>query len=46
VPTRTITSAGRYFKDVQTLLAPFLAGSAIYRNALSSGAQGTSSVLE
>jgi polysaccharide export outer membrane protein len=46
VPTRTITSAGRYFKDVQTQLAPFLAGSAIYRNALSSGAQGTSSVLE
>jgi polysaccharide export outer membrane protein len=46
VPTRTITNVGRYFKDIQTVLAPFVAGSAIYRNAISSGAQGTSSVLE
>lgn len=46
VPTRTITNAARFFKDVQTVLAPFVAGSAIYRNALGSGAQGTSSVLE
>lgn len=46
VPTRTITNAARFFRDVQTVIAPFLAGSAIYRNALGSGAQGTSSVLE
>lgn len=46
VPTRTITNAARFFRDVQTVLAPFLAGSAIYRNALGGSAQGTSSVLE
>lgn len=46
VPTRTITNAARFFRDVQTILAPFVAGSAIYRNALGGGAQGTSSVLE
>lgn len=46
VPTRTITNAARFFRDVQTVLAPFVAGSAIYRNALGGGAQGTSSVLE
>lgn len=46
VPTKTITNAARFFRDVQTILAPFLAGSAIYRNALGGGAQGTSSVLE
>lgn len=46
VPTKTITNAARFFRDVQTVLAPFVAGSAIYRNALGGGAQGTSSVLE
>lgn len=46
VPTKTITNAARFFKDVQTVLAPFVAGSAIYRNALGGSAQGTSSVLE
>lgn len=46
VPTRTITNAARFFRDVQAVLAPFVAGSAVYRNALGGGAQGTSSVLE
>jgi polysaccharide export outer membrane protein len=46
VPTRTITNMSRYFKEVQSMLAPFVAGSAIFRNAVSGGAQGTSSVLE
>jgi polysaccharide export outer membrane protein len=46
VPTRTITNVARYFKEVQSALSPFVAGSAIYRNAASSGAQGTSSALE
>lgn len=46
VPTKTITNAARFFRDVQTVLAPFVAGSAIYRNALGGGAQGTSSALE
>ena len=45
VPTRTITNAARFFKDVSSVLAPFVAGSAVYRNALSGGAQGTA-VLE
>lgn len=45
VPTRTITNVARYFREVQTILAPFVAGSAIYRNAVSGGAQGTSSIL-
>jgi len=46
VPARTITNMGRYFREVQGMLAPFVAGSAIFRNAVSGGAQGTSSVLE
>jgi polysaccharide export outer membrane protein len=46
VPTRTITNVARYFKEVQAALSPFVAGSAIYRNSASGGAQGTSSVLE
>jgi len=46
VPTKTITNVARYFKDVQSALSPFVAGSAIYRNATTGGAQGTSSVLE
>jgi polysaccharide export outer membrane protein len=46
VPTRTITNVARYFKEVQGVLSPFVAGSAIYRNAASGGAQGTSSALE
>ena len=46
VPARTITNLSRYFRDVQSMLAPFVAGSAIFRNAVSGGAQGTSSVLQ
>lgn len=46
VPTKTITNVGRYFKDVQNTLSPFVAGTAIYRNATTGGAQGTSSVLD
>jgi len=46
VPTRTITNVSRYFRDVQSVLSPFVAGSAIFRNTVSGGAQGTSSVLE
>ncbi len=46
VPTRTITNMSRYFREVQGILSPFVAGSAVYRNAVSGGAQGTSSVLE
>jgi len=45
VPAKTITDVERFFRRVQGLLAPFVAGSAIYRNAISGGAQGTSSVL-
>ncbi|MCB9777312.1 MAG: polysaccharide biosynthesis/export family protein [Alphaproteobacteria bacterium] len=46
VPTRTITNAARFFREVSGVLAPFVAGSAVYRNAVTGGAQGTSSVLE
>ncbi len=46
VPTRTITDVSRYFREVSSILAPFVGGSAIYRNTVSGGAQGTSSVLE
>ena len=46
VPTRTITNASRFFREVSSVLAPFVAGAAIYRNAITGGAQGTSSVLE
>ena len=46
VPTRTITNVSRYFKEVQGTLSPFVAGTAIYRNATTGGAQGTASALE
>jgi polysaccharide export outer membrane protein len=46
VPTRTITNVARYFREVSGALSPFVAGSAIYRNTASGGAQGTSSALE
>jgi protein involved in polysaccharide export with SLBB domain len=46
VPTRTITNVSRYFRDVQSVLAPFVGGSAVYRNVVSGGAQGTSSALD
>lgn len=45
VPTRTITNASRFFREVSGVLAPFVAGSAIYRNAITGGAQGTSAGL-
>jgi len=46
VPARTIVHVERYFRRVQGMLAPFVAGSAVYRNSISGGAQGTSSVLD
>ena len=46
VPTKTITNASRFFREVSGVLSPFVAGSAIYRNAVTGGAQGTSSVLD
>ncbi len=46
VPPRTIVNVERFFRRVQGILAPFVAGSAIYRNVLTGGAQGTSSVLQ
>ena len=46
VPARTIVEAERFFRRVQGMLAPFVAGSAVYRNSISGGAVGTSSVLD
>ncbi len=45
VPTKTITNVDRFFRHVQAILAPAVGGSAVYRNFLGSGAQGTSSSL-
>ncbi len=45
VPTKTIANVEKFFRRIQSMLAPFVGGSAIYRNAVSGGAQGTSSAL-
>ena len=45
VPTKTIANVETFFRRIQAMLAPFVGGSAIYRNAVSGGAQGTSSAL-
>ena len=45
VPTKTIANVERFFRRLQTVLAPFVAGSAVYRNAISDGAQGTGAIL-
>jgi polysaccharide export outer membrane protein len=46
VPSSTITNVERFFRHFQAILAPAVGGSAIYRNVISGGAQGTSSALE
>lgn len=46
VPTKTITNASRFFREVSGVLAPFVGGSAIYRNAISGNAQGTAAALD
>lgn len=46
VPAKTIVHVERFFRRAQGVLAPFLAGSAIYRNVSGPGAQGTSSSLD
>jgi polysaccharide export outer membrane protein len=46
VPTNTITNVERFFRKLQSILAPAVGASAVYRNVVSGGAQGTSSVLE
>ncbi|MFH1467343.1 MAG: polysaccharide biosynthesis/export family protein [Pseudomonadota bacterium] len=45
VPTKTIADVETFFRRIQGVLAPFVGGSAIYRNAISGGAQGTSSAM-
>ncbi len=45
VPPKTIANVERFFRRIQAVLAPFVGGTAIYRNAVSGGAQGTSSAL-
>jgi len=46
VPSRTIVNVERFFRRVQGVLAPFVAGTAIYRNAISGNAQGTGAALQ
>ena len=45
VPPTTITNVERFFRHIQAVLAPAVGASAVYRNFLGSGAQGTSSAL-
>lgn len=45
VPTKTITNVDRFFRHVQAILSPAVGASAVYRNFLGDGAQGTSSSL-
>jgi protein involved in polysaccharide export with SLBB domain len=45
VPTKTIANVETFFRRIQGVLAPFVGGSAVYRNAVSGGAQGTSSAM-
>jgi len=46
VPVKTIVHVERFFRRAQGVLAPFLSGSALYRNLSGPGAQGTSSSLD
>jgi polysaccharide biosynthesis/export protein len=46
VPPKTITNVERFFRRLQAVLAPAVAGSVIYRNVLSGGAIGTSLSIE
>jgi polysaccharide biosynthesis/export protein len=46
VPSKTITNVERFFRRMQSVIAPFVGGSAVYRNSISGGAQGTSSFLQ
>ena len=46
VPPKTIVNVERFFRRAQAMLAPFVAGSAIYRNVVTGGAQGTGAVLQ
>lgn len=46
VPATTITNVERFFRKLQGILTPVLGASAVYRNMISGGAQGTSSALE
>ncbi|MCB9762841.1 MAG: polysaccharide biosynthesis/export family protein [Alphaproteobacteria bacterium] len=46
VPAKTIVNVERFFRRISGMLAPFVAGSAIYRNAISGGAQGTSVLIQ
>jgi polysaccharide export outer membrane protein len=45
VPTKTIADVEAFFRRIQGVLAPFVGGTAIYRNAITGGAQGTSSAM-
>lgn len=45
VPSKTIVNVERFFRRIQGILAPVVGGSAIYRNAISGGAQGTSGAM-
>ena len=45
VPSKTITNVERFFRRIQALIAPAVAGTVVYRNSTTGGAQGASSAL-
>lgn len=46
VPAKTITNVERFFRRLQAVLAPAVAGSAVYRNIISGGSTGASVVIQ
>lgn len=46
VPAKTITNVERFFRRLQAVLAPAVAGSAVYRNIVSGGSTGASVVIQ
>lgn len=46
VPAKTITNVERFFRRVQGIIAPFVGGSVVYRNAIQGDAQGSSAAQD
>lgn len=46
VPPKTITNVERFFRRLQAVLAPALAGSAVYRNIVTGGSTGASTPIQ
>ena len=46
VPAKTITNVERFFRRIQGIIAPFVGGSVVYRNAIQGDAQGSSAAQD